>query len=110
MQPEATVKQEFSVSTGLPQKIIDQMKKAGLPSHGQHPFNPKLTTNVLGDTIIEKRAVAKGPKKGKRGYVDDQGRIWIKDRSHAGLPDHWDVQIDDGDNYFRVDQNGDQIT
>jgi hypothetical protein len=61
-------------------------------SNGRHPFNPRLTTNRSGDPIIEKQAVAKGPKRGKRGYVDDQGRIWIKDRGHAGLPDHWDVQ------------------
>jgi hypothetical protein len=59
--------------------------------------------------VIEKRAVLKGPKRGKKGYVDDQGRIWVKDRSHAGLPDHWDVQLDDGDDYFRVDSNGNEI-
>jgi hypothetical protein len=97
------------VPPALPKKIIDQMKKAGLPSGGQHPFRPKLATNKYGDQIIEKRAVAKGPKKDKKGYVDGQGRIWIKDRSHAGLPDHWDVQIDDGDDYIRVDQNGNEI-
>jgi hypothetical protein len=97
------------VSSTLPQKIIEQIKKVGLPSSGQHPFAPKLTTNKHGDQIIEKRAVAKGPKQGKKGYVDDQGRIWIKDRSHAGLPDHWDVQMDDGNDYFRVDQSGNAL-
>jgi len=85
------------------------MRKAGLPEAGTHPFKPKLTKNQEGDAIIEKRAVAKGPKKGKRGYVDDQGRIWIKDRSHADLPDHWDVQIDDGEDYIRIDQNGSEL-
>ena len=29
--------------------------------------------------------------------------------AHAGLPDHWDVQFDDGAEYIRVDQNGDEI-
>lgn len=94
----------------LPKKIIDQIQNAGLPISGQHPFNPKLKTNQRGEQIIEKKAVGKGPKRGKRGYVDDQGRIWIKDRAHADVPDHWDVQIDDGEDYIRVDQNGGAIS
>jgi hypothetical protein len=98
-----------SVSSGLPEKIVDQIRKAGLPTGGMHPFQPKLIRNRRGEQVIEKRAVAKGPKKGKRGFVDDQERIWVKDRAHAGVPDHWDVQIDDGDDYFRVDQNGDEV-
>jgi hypothetical protein len=98
------------VSSGPPQKVIDRMRKAGLPSSGTHPFEPKLTTNSRGDQVIEKREVMKGPKKGKKGYVDLQQRIWVKDRSHAGLPDHWDVEIDDGDDYIRVDKDGDEIT
>jgi len=98
------------VSLALPQKIIDQMRKAGLPTSGQHPFQPKLTTNKNGDQIIEKVAVSHGPKQGKRGFVDDQGRIWIRDRSHAGLPDHWDVQFDGGSDYIRVDQNGNELS
>ena len=97
------------MSSGLPQKIVEQMSKAGLPTGGQHPFTPKLTVNQRGEQVIEKRAPTKGPKSGKRGYVDDRGRIWIKDRSHAGLPDHWDVQIEDGDDYIRVDRNGNEI-
>jgi len=68
-----------------------------------------LTKNRSGDQVIEKRAVAKGPKKGKRGYVDEQGRVWVKDPSHADLPEHWDVQIGGGDDYIRVDQNGNEI-
>ena len=47
-----------------------------------------------------------GPKAGKLGYVDSSGRIWIKDRAHAGDPDHWDVQEDGGSTYFRVDLDG----
>jgi hypothetical protein len=85
------------------------MARAGLPTGGRHPFRPKLTTNRRGDPVLEKKAIAGGPKKGKRGYVDDQGRVWIKDRAHAGLPDHWDVQIDDGDDYVRIDQSGNEI-
>jgi hypothetical protein len=98
------------VATALPQKIIDQMQNVGLPITGPHPFEPKIITNQAGDKIIEKRAVAKGPKKRKRGYVDTKGRIWVKDRSHADVPDHWDVQIDDGADYLRVDQSGNEIT
>jgi hypothetical protein len=98
------------VSSALPEKIIKQMEKAGLPSGGQCPFRPQLTTNKKGEPVIEKRPVAKGPKKGKIGYVDDQGRIWVKDRAHANLPDHWDVQINDGDDYLRVDESGNQLS
>jgi hypothetical protein len=97
------------VSSGLPQKIVDQITKAELPTGGQHPFKPKLSKNRKGEPVIEKKAVQKGPKKGKRGYVDEQGRIWIKDRSHADVPDHWDVQLDEGDDYFRVGQHGNEI-
>jgi hypothetical protein len=97
------------VPDSLPQKIIDQMRKACLPTSGQHPFRPKLVTNRSGDQIIEKRSVANGPKKGKRGYVDELGRIWIKDRSHAMLPDHWDVWMDDGHDYLRIDLDGNLI-
>ena len=98
------------MSSGLPEKVVAQIERAGLPLTGTHPFQPKLTINQRGDQIIEKRAVVKGPKKGKRGYVDTQGRIWVKDRAHAGLPDHWDVQINDGDDYLRVDQRGNPVT
>lgn len=94
----------------LPQKVIDQIQKAGLPTNGTHPFKPKLSTNRRGEPVIEKTIVTNGPKKGKKGYADIQGRIWIKDRSHADVPDHWDVQIDGGDEYFRVDNNGEEIT
>jgi hypothetical protein len=98
------------VSSPLPQKIIEQIRNAGLPTGGECPFQPKLAANRQGEPIIEKRAVAKGPKQGKRGYVDEQDRIWIKDWSHAGVPDHWDVQIDDGEDYFRVDLNGNKLS
>ncbi len=98
------------MSSKLPQKIIDQMRRAGLPTSGTHSYRPRLTNNQKGEQIIEKCAVGNGPKQGKRGYVDEQGRIWIRDRAHADVPDHWDVQIDDGDNYIRVDDDGNQLT
>ena len=94
----------------LPPKIVEQIKKAGLPTGGQCAFEPNLATNLHGEPVIKKRAILKGPKQGKRGYLDTQGRIWIKDRAHAGLPDHWDVQIRDGDEYIRVDLDGNVIT
>jgi hypothetical protein len=97
------------VASDPSQKFIDQIQRAGLPTGGQHPFRPKIVKNQRGEPIISKRPVLKGPKTGKRGYVDDQDRIWIKDRAHAGVPDHWDVQIDDGDDYFRVGLDGDEI-
>jgi hypothetical protein len=98
------------VSASLPEKILQQIRKAGLPTAGRHPFNPQLTRNRSGDPVIEKQAVAKGPKRGKRGYVDDQRRIWVKDRGHAGLPDHWDVQIDGGEDYLRVGLDGNELS
>jgi hypothetical protein len=94
----------------LPQKIIDQIVNAGLPTGGEHPFKPKIARNRSGDPIIEKRPILIGPKVGKKGFVDDQDRIWIKDKAHAHVPDHWDVQIDDGDDYFRVGLDGNEIS
>ncbi len=90
----------------LPQKIIMQIERAGLPTGGTVPFLPKLEKNRKGKRILRKDGVAYGPKKGKRGYVDTNGRIWIKDHPHAGDPDHWDVQEDGGMDYFRVDSGG----
>ena len=95
--------------TNLPQRIIDQIRKVGLPTGGLHPFEPKVSKNRNGESVIEKRAVGKGPKRGKRGYVDDRGRIWIRDRAHSHVPDHWDVQIADADDYFRVDDDGNEL-
>jgi hypothetical protein len=99
----------FPMCPGLPQKVIDQIDKAGLPIGGEHPFRPRLVTNRRGEQIIAKEAVQKGPKRGTYGYVDEQGQIWVKDRSHAQLPDHWDVQIDGGDDYLRVSLDGHEI-
>jgi hypothetical protein len=98
------------VTSALPKKIADQIKRADLPTNGKNPFTPKLTKNKRGELVIEKRAVTKGPKIGKRGYVDSQDRIWIKDRAHSNVPDHWDVQINGGIEYFRVDLLGDRIS
>jgi hypothetical protein len=86
-----------------------QIKKAGLPTVGQHPFDPQWTTNRKGKRIIEKARVLHGPKRDKYGYLDKQGRIWIWDWGHADKPDHWDVQIDDGKDYFRVDPYGNLV-
>jgi hypothetical protein len=61
-----------------------------------------------GDLEIVKRRTTKAPKdrRQKVGYVDWQGRIWIKDRAHGDYPDHWDVQEGGGEEYFRVDMAG----
>lgn len=91
-----------------PNKIDEQIKKAGLPTGGKNPFVPMLEKNRKGDDIIKKATIKHGPRKGKKGFVDSQGRIWIKDRAHANVPDHRDVQEDDGRDYIRVDLNGDK--
>jgi hypothetical protein len=92
-----------------PDKLDRQIQKAGLPTGGQVPFVPRLDKNRKGEDIIRKATVQEGPKKGKKGFVDTNGRIWIKDRAHAGDPDHWDVQEDAGATYFRVDLNGNKL-
>jgi hypothetical protein len=86
------------------------MRKAGLPKGGSVPFIPQLDKSKKGEQIIRKATVTHGPKKGKKGYVDTKGRIWIKDRAHTGDPDHWDVQEDGGKTYFRVDVDGDLLS
>ncbi len=90
-------------------KIERQIDNAGLPRGGGVPFIPALEKNKKGKLIIKKATVLHGPKKGKKGFVDTNGRIWIKDRAHAGDPDHWDVQEDGGIKYFRVDMNGNAL-
>jgi hypothetical protein len=94
------------MANGLPQKIARQIENAGLPNGGAVPFEPLLESNKRGSQTIVKKVVAYGPKKGKRGYVDANRRIWIKDRAHGDDPDHWDVQEDGGKEYFRVDLQG----
>jgi hypothetical protein len=90
----------------LPQKVQSQIAKARLTSGGQIPFIPRLVTNRRGQQEIEEGAVLLGPKKDKVGYVDSQGRIWIKDRAHADYPDRWDVQENAGATYVKVDFDG----
>ncbi|MFL5245370.1 MAG: hypothetical protein ACJ8FY_25015 [Gemmataceae bacterium] len=60
------------------------------------PFIPKLDKNKKGEPIIVKKTIQHGPKKGKKGYVDSSGKIWIRDRAHGDYPDHWDVQENGG--------------
>lgn len=93
----------------MPDKVTRQIERAGLPLSGDEPFVPKMVVSRRGRKEIEKATVNHGPKQGKRGYVDVHGRIWIRDRAHADKPDHWDVQIDDGKDYFRVDNEGNRI-
>jgi hypothetical protein len=93
----------------LPSKVQNQIAKAELPTGGEVPFEPSLVKNRRGDDVIEKGVIQYGPRKNKVGYVDLLGRIWIKDRAHAEDPDHWDVQVDGGRDYFRVDLNGNRL-
>lgn len=94
----------------LPEKIERQIRKAGLPLAGTMPFDPRLGINKRGQPVLEKAPVRHGPKAGKRGYVDTQGRVWIRDRAHGQHPDHWDVQENGGSKgYIRVDLSGQSI-
>jgi hypothetical protein len=53
------------VSPGLPEKVEEQMKKAGLPFGGQHPFKPRIVKNRRNEDIIDKQVIRSGPKRGK---------------------------------------------
>ena len=90
----------------LPEKVLRQLEKAGLPRAGHRPFRPRLTTNRRGETIVARAAPAIGPRRRRVGWVDEDGNIWIRDPAHAGLPDHWDVQLDGGRDYVRVGVDG----
>ena len=97
------------MSDDAPDKVDRQIAKARLPQSGQVPFVPKLKTNERGEQEIVKARSQYGPKRKKKGYVDINGRIWIKERAHSGQPDHWDVQIDEGQRYIKVDFQGNQL-
>jgi hypothetical protein len=84
--------------------------KRGLANQRAAPVQPEVEDEPERGANNREEGRGQSPKRGKRGYVDDQGRIWIKDRAHADVPDHWDVQIDDGEDYIRVDQNGGAIS
>jgi hypothetical protein len=73
----------------LPAKVQRQIEETGVPSGGQTPFKPKLKKNRKGDLEMEKGVILEGPKRGKKGFVDEDGRIWIRDPGHSGYPDHW---------------------
>ncbi|MBI4815751.1 MAG: VCBS repeat-containing protein [Deltaproteobacteria bacterium] len=76
-------------------KIYNQLKRLNLPQPGpkvQFPFHPRLTQNKKGEWILKKSMPSSGPRVGKEGYEDLEGRIWIRDTGHTGSH-HWDVQI-----------------
>lgn len=92
----------------LPQKTKDQIAKAKLPISGAYAFRPRLTKNKKGEAVVERAEARNAPasQTGRMGWLDVDGRIWLRDYAHAGVPDHWDVQEDDGTTYFRVDNDG----
>ena len=95
----------------LPEKVKRQIEGAGLPQGGATPFRPKLVRNKKGELIIDKQKPihAPSPWNTKKGFVDEEGRIWLKDKPHAGYPEHWDVQIDEGKDKFRVGMDGNPV-
>jgi hypothetical protein len=91
-------------------QIDKQIKKAGLPTGGSVPFIPRLDKNKKGKPIIRKATIQGGPRKGKKGYVDTNGRIWVRDRAHGKYPDHWDIQENGGKKgHTRVGDDGEII-
>lgn len=93
----------------LPERVIERIEKEKLPMDGQTPFIPKVRANRRGKPDLVMAPVKHGPKKGEKGFVDSEGRIWIRDSAHAGYPEHWDVQVDEGKDYFKVGDDGDPV-
>src|SRR5690606_14492186 len=93
---------------GLPNKVRKQIEKAQLPLGGETPFRPKLTTK-RGQTQIATAEVTHGPRSGEIGRVDTEGRIWLRDKPHAGYPAHWDVQQNGGRSHTNVGFDGNPI-
>jgi len=90
--------------------IEKQIEKAGLPTGGSVPFIPMLDKSRSGRRIIRKGTVQGGPWKGKKGYVDSQGKMWIRDRAHGEYPDHWDVQENGGtEGRTRIGNDGEPL-
>jgi hypothetical protein len=87
-------------------RVQGQIAKAGLPTTGPVPFVPALGKDRKARQCLLRLAIQHGPKAGQIGYLDTAGRIWIRDRAHSGVPDHWDVQENGGLTYFRVDDSG----
>lgn len=98
------------MATNLPEGVEKQIQKAGLPTRGSVPFVPKLEKNKKGKLIIKKVTIQHGPRKGKKGYVDSNGKIWIRDRAYGKYPDHWDLQENGGEKgRTRVGDDGEPI-
>ena len=53
-------------------------------------------------TVFSQAQVQKGPRAGRRGYLDREDRIWIWDYAEG----HWDVQIENGDRHDVVSHTG----
>jgi len=93
----------------LPLRVLYRINKHKLPTAGGFPFIPKVRNNRRGQADLVTAPATHGRKRGKYGFVDPNGRIWIRDLAHADHPDHWDVQEDGGKRYFRVDDDGELI-
>lgn len=90
------------------QKLREKALGFGLPAS----FKPKFEKNKGGKWILMKKPApaAKGNAKDREGWVDEEGRIWIRNYAHAGYPDHWDVQMDGGATYMNVKVDGSPMT
>jgi hypothetical protein len=93
----------------IPDKVKKQIDKAQLPLGGETPFQPALITK-RGKVQIKTAKVTHGPRKGEVGRVDTHGRIWLRDKPHAGYPAHWDVQLNGGKTHQNVGFDGDPLT
>jgi hypothetical protein len=91
--------------------IVAKIAELQLPTGGTVRFVPKVIKKN-GKLQIERAeaTAAKGNARGKSGWLDVEGRIWIRNYAHAGYPDHWDVQINLGADYINVTLLGEIMT
>ncbi len=89
----------------IPKKVNNIIEGKGLPTSGKNKFDPKIVSNRKGQQVIATKEVDCGPKGIKKGFVDKEGNVWVKDTAHGNVPEHWDVQMPDG-SYDRVGLDG----
>ena len=88
-------------------EILSQMQRRGLPQAGEMPFIPRTFRDRSGRLRIQRGSPERGPRSGTRdqGFVAQDGNVWMKhiDQQHG---DHWDVQIDNGQDHINVNPDG----
>lgn len=95
----------------LPETVQQQMLRYELPVIGNVAFQPALvgSKNIDGGMAIQTTAIESGPHEGRIGFVDIDGRVWVRVRSQSTDFKFWHVQTNDPNQSFRIDNNGNKI-